>query len=58
MNTRLIHLHGKTIIELNVKCAQYEADNADSLIKWNMPNYDTIKDKWTVQGMVQAVEPA
>ena len=58
MTTRLIHLHGKTLIELKVKCDQYEADNTDSLINWNMPNYDTLKDKWTCQGIVQDVEPA
>lgn len=55
---RLIHLTAKTIIELNIKCAQYEKDNTDNVVNWNLPNYDTIKDKWTVQGKVQAVEPA
>lgn len=50
-NPGLIHFAGQSQQELELKKESY-MQNTSHTVKWDLPNFDTIRNKWTIKGYV------
>jgi len=47
----LIHFAGQSQQEIELKKSAYTA-NSPIPVQWEMPNFDTVKNKWTIKGYI------
>lgn len=53
-NPGLVHLAGQSQQELELKKESFTQKTAYT-VTWDMPNFDTLRNKWTVKGYTNLV---